>query len=122
MGVSFDILIELSRQPTNHDTNFQGVALKVKTDMSLQHDVRRSDVVSQYTTVSCRLGTCRSVTKQSQASWVMWVLNFVNLSCAGAMLLYDGSPFHPSPTILLKLAEQVGLVSLPAAKDLPVGN
>ncbi|KAF4493694.1 acetoacetate- ligase [Fusarium agapanthi] len=27
-----------------------GVALKVKTDMSLQHDVRRSDVVFQYTT------------------------------------------------------------------------
>lgn len=38
----------------------------------------------------------------------MWVLNFVNLSCGAGMLLYDGSPFHPRPTILLDLAEQVG--------------
>lgn len=38
----------------------------------------------------------------------MWVLNFVNLSCGAGMLLYDGSPFHPRPTILLELAEQVG--------------
>ncbi|KAJ4244005.1 hypothetical protein NW762_014618 [Fusarium torreyae] len=69
-----------------------GVALKVKTDMSLQHDIRQSDVVFQYTTTS----------------WVMWVLNFVNLSCAKAMLLYDGSPFHPGPTRLLNLAQEVG--------------
>ncbi|KAJ4043581.1 hypothetical protein NW753_010178 [Fusarium oxysporum] len=68
-----------------------GVALKVKTDMSLQHDVRRTDVVFQYTTTS----------------WVMWVLNFISLSCASSMLLYDGSPFHPRPTILLELAQDV---------------
>ncbi|KAM6517587.1 hypothetical protein FSOLCH5_008551 [Fusarium solani] len=70
-----------------------GVALKVKVDMTLQHDVRSSDVVFHYTTTS----------------WVMWVLNFVNLSCGAGMLLYDGSPFHPRPTILLELAEQVGV-------------
>lgn len=38
----------------------------------------------------------------------MWVVNFVNLSCGKSMLLYDGSPFHPTPTVLLSLAEQVG--------------
>ncbi|KAF7557422.1 hypothetical protein G7Z17_g639 [Cylindrodendrum hubeiense] len=70
-----------------------GVALKVKTDMILQHDVRKDDVVFQYTTTS----------------WVMWVLNFVNISSGAAMLLYDGSPFHPTPTILLQLAEETGV-------------
>ncbi|KAH7142201.1 acetoacetyl-synthase [Dactylonectria macrodidyma] len=70
-----------------------GVALKVMADMVLQHDVRTTDVVFQYTTTS----------------WVMWVLNFINLSCGRAMLLYDGSPFHPRPTILLELAEYVGV-------------
>jgi acetoacetyl-CoA synthetase len=38
----------------------------------------------------------------------MWVLNLINLSTASSMLLYDGSPFHPTPDILLKLAESVG--------------
>ncbi|VUC30742.1 unnamed protein product, partial [Clonostachys rosea] len=70
-----------------------GVALKVKVDTTIQHDVRPTDVIFQYTT----------------ASWIMWVLNFVNLSCGSAMLLYDGSPFHPRPTILLELATQFGV-------------
>lgn len=43
-----------------------------------------------------------------QTSWVMWVLNFVNLFCGKSMLLYDGSPFYPQPTVLLELAEEVG--------------
>lgn len=30
----------------------QGVALKTRTDSVLQHDIRKSDVVFQYTTVS----------------------------------------------------------------------
>lgn len=29
------------------------------------------------------------------------------------MLLYDGSPFHPRPTVLLELAEKVGYSLLP---------
>ncbi|GAB7352396.1 hypothetical protein MBLNU459_g2826t2 [Dothideomycetes sp. NU459] len=70
-----------------------GVALKVKTDMVLQHDVRETDVVFQYTTTS----------------WIMWVLNLVNISSGRSMLLYDGSPFHPRPTILLELAQDVGV-------------
>ncbi|KAM0187492.1 hypothetical protein ACHAPI_011127 [Fusarium lateritium] len=70
-----------------------GVALKVKTDMTLQHDVRKTDIVFQYTTTS----------------WVMWVLNFMSLSCGASMLLYDGSAFHPRPTRLLELAEHVGV-------------
>ncbi|KAI9745063.1 MAG: hypothetical protein M1818_001341 [Claussenomyces sp. TS43310] len=70
-----------------------GATLKVKTDMILQHDVREGDVVFQYTTTA----------------WVMWLLNFINLSSGASMLLYDGSPFHPHPTVLLRLAEEVGV-------------
>lgn len=40
----------------------------------------------------------------------MWVLNLVNLSTASSMLLYDGSPFHPTPDVLLRLAKSVGYV------------
>ncbi|KAJ0416309.1 acetoacetyl-CoA synthetase [Aspergillus carlsbadensis] len=70
-----------------------GAALKVKVDSQLQHDMRPGDVIFQYTTTS----------------WVMWVLNFVNLSNNVSMLLYDGSPFHPAPDVLLTLVEQVGV-------------
>ncbi|KAM6521754.1 hypothetical protein FALCPG4_011460 [Fusarium falciforme] len=70
-----------------------GVAIKVRADMMLQNDVRKTDVVLQHTTTS----------------WVMWILNFVTLSCANSMLLYDGSPFHPSPTVLIDLARDVGV-------------
>ncbi|CVL07996.1 related to Acetoacetyl-CoA synthetase [Fusarium mangiferae] len=66
-----------------------GVALKTKVDSVIQHDIRKTDVVFQYTTTS----------------WVMWVLNLMNLSCGASMLLYDGSPFHPRPSILLELAQ-----------------
>jgi len=38
----------------------------------------------------------------------MWVLNFANLATGASMLLYDGSPFHPRPDMLLKLADEVG--------------
>ncbi|KAF2806024.1 acetoacetyl-synthase [Mytilinidion resinicola] len=70
-----------------------GVLLKVKTDSVLQHDMRDTDIAFQYTTTA----------------WVMWVLNFVNLCSAKSLMLYDGSPFHPTPGVLLKLAEDIGV-------------
>jgi acetoacetyl-CoA synthetase len=38
----------------------------------------------------------------------MWILNLFNLSCCGSMMLYDGSPFHPHPGILLEHAAKLG--------------
>ncbi|KAF5017650.1 hypothetical protein F66182_10400 [Fusarium sp. NRRL 66182] len=75
------------------DMALKGVALKTQVDAVIQHDVRTTDVVFQYTTTS----------------WIMWVLNLMNLSCSAAMLLYDGSPFHPRPTILLELMQTAGV-------------
>ncbi|KAJ5661517.1 acetoacetyl-synthase [Penicillium maclennaniae] len=68
-----------------------GVALKVSTDTRLQHDMRPGDVFFQYTTTA----------------WVMWILNFVNLSSGATMFLYDGSPFYPEPAVLLDLAARL---------------
>ncbi|KAF5707250.1 acetoacetate ligase [Fusarium globosum] len=70
-----------------------GVALKARTDSIIQHDMRTEDVIFQYTTTS----------------WVMWLLNFMNLGSGASMLLFDGSPYHPRPTILLELAERTGV-------------
>ncbi|TQS34484.1 hypothetical protein Golomagni_05127 [Golovinomyces magnicellulatus] len=70
-----------------------GISLKIKADMTIQHDIRKSDVVFQYTTTS----------------WIMWTLHFLNLSCSSASLLYEGSPFHPRPTILLEIADTIGV-------------
>ncbi|KAJ6002542.1 acetoacetyl-synthase [Penicillium sp. IBT 35674x] len=70
-----------------------GVALKVSTDTRLQHDMRPGDVFFQYTTTA----------------WVMWILNFVNLSSGATMFLYDGSPFYPEPAVLLDLAARLGV-------------
>ncbi|EXM13442.1 acetoacetate-CoA ligase [Fusarium oxysporum f. sp. vasinfectum 25433] len=70
-----------------------GVALKARTDSIIQHDIRSDDVIFQYTTTS----------------WVMWLLNFMNLASGASMLLYDGSPYNPRPTILLELAERTGV-------------
>ncbi|KAK5095933.1 hypothetical protein LTS08_007814 [Lithohypha guttulata] len=69
------------------------IALKTNVDAQLQHDIRSSDVVFQFTTTA----------------WVMWVLNFASLAVGASMLLYDGSPFHPKPDILLELAERLGV-------------
>lgn len=38
----------------------------------------------------------------------MWVLNLVNLATGASVLVYDGSPFHPDETQLLKLVDQIG--------------
>ncbi|KAJ3456121.1 hypothetical protein MRS44_016144 [Fusarium solani] len=56
-------------------------------------------------------GKAKCIIHSSGTSWVMWVLNLLNLSSGKSMLLYEGSPFHPEPTILLKLAQEVGVMT-----------
>ncbi|KAL2674289.1 hypothetical protein Neosp_012740 [[Neocosmospora] mangrovei] len=54
-------------------------------------------------------GKAKCIIHSTGTSWVMWVLNLLNLSSGKSMLLYEGSPFYPEPTILLKLAQDVGV-------------
>lgn len=87
----------------------------MNTDSRLQHDIQPGDVFFQYTTVSI-VRTYSPVSKPDlerrlmsvQTAWIMWVINFVNLSTGASMMLYDGSPFHPRPGVLLQLAEELG--------------
>lgn len=54
----------------------------------LQFDVRRDDRVFWWTTTG----------------WVVWNMLVTALACEATLLLYDGSPFHPSPTLLWDVA------------------
>ncbi|OAL49773.1 acetoacetyl-synthase [Pyrenochaeta sp. DS3sAY3a] len=66
-----------------------GIALKAKVDAQLQHGITKRDISFQYTTTG----------------WVMWVLQLLNLACCRAITIYDGSPFHPRPDVLLDLLQ-----------------
>jgi acetoacetyl-CoA synthetase len=54
------------------------------------------DVAMQYTTVG----------------WIMYVANVFILLFGGRTVMYDGSPFQPDPTILLKIVEQEKVTKL----------
>lgn len=56
----------------------------------LQFDVRRDDRIFWWTS----------------SGWVVWNIMTVGLAAGATLLLYDGSPFHPSPTILFDHTER----------------
>ena len=59
----------------------------------LHCDLRRDDVLFYFTT----------------CGWMMWNWLVCGLGVGATLVLYDGSPFHPGPEVLWKLAEQVGM-------------
>ena len=59
----------------------------------LHCDLRREDVLFYFTT----------------CGWMMWNWLVCGLGVGTTLVLYDGSPFHPGPEVLWKLAEQVGI-------------
>ena len=59
----------------------------------LHCDLRREDVLFYFTT----------------CGWMMWNWLVCGLGVGATLVLYDGSPFHPGPEVLWKLAEQVGI-------------
>ena len=42
-------------------------------------------------------------------TWMMWNWLVSGLASCATLLLFDGSPFHPNPTVLFDLAEQEGM-------------
>ncbi len=72
-----------------------GVLLKHLVEHQLHCDVRSGDCVLYFTTTG----------------WMMWNWLTSALASDAAVVLYDGSPFHPSPDALFRLAaeEQVTL-------------
>ncbi len=61
-----------------------GVLLKHMSEHVLHSDIRRGDIVFQFTTTG----------------WMMWNWAVSALASGATVVSYDGSPFHPSPTAL----------------------
>jgi len=59
----------------------------------LHCNLRREDVLFYFTT----------------CGWMMWNWLVCGLGVGATLVLYDGSPFHPGPEVLWKLAEQLGI-------------
>jgi acetoacetyl-CoA synthetase len=70
-----------------------GLALKHAVEQRLQSDIRPGDAVFYFTT----------------CGWMMWNWLVSALSCGAALVLYDGSPFHPEPDRLWDLVDDLGI-------------
>lgn len=69
-----------------------GVLLKHWSEQQLHCDLRTGDRLMYFTTTG----------------WMMWNWLVAGLSSELTLVLYDGSPFHPTPTRLFDLADELG--------------
>ncbi|MBW4051191.1 MAG: acetoacetate--CoA ligase [Proteobacteria bacterium] len=67
-----------------------GTLLQHQKEHLLHTDLRRGDRIFYFTT----------------CGWMMWNWLMSALATGAALVLYDGSPFHPDPGVLWKLAQQ----------------
>jgi len=67
-----------------------GTLLQHQKEHLLHTDIRRGDRVFYFTT----------------CGWMMWNWLMSALATGATLVLYDGSPFHPDPGVLWKLAQQ----------------
>ena len=67
-----------------------GVMLKLMQEHQTQVDIRAGDRVFYFTT----------------CGWMMWNWLVTALASAASIVLYDGNPFHPSPSHLFDLIDQ----------------
>jgi len=70
-----------------------GALLQHLKEHRLHCDVRRDDRVFYFTTTS----------------WMMWNWLVSGLASEATLVLYDGSPFHPEPSVLFDLADAEGV-------------
>ena len=70
-----------------------GVLLTLIKEHKLQCDVRRDDKVFYFTT----------------CGWMMWNWLIVGLAAEATLLLFDGSPFYPTPAALFDYADAEGM-------------
>ena len=70
-----------------------GTLLQHQKEHLLHTDLKRGDRLFYYTT----------------CSWMMWNWQMSALACGTTLVLYDGSPFHPDPGALWRLAEEEGV-------------
>jgi len=70
-----------------------GTLLQHLKELVLHTDLKADDVLFYFTT----------------CGWMMWNWQVSALATGATLLLYDGSPFHPSPDILFETAEREGI-------------
>jgi len=70
-----------------------GVLINQLKELLLQTDLKREDNIFYFTT----------------CGWMMWNWLVCSLGTGATVTLFDGSPFHPDPSALLRLAEQEGI-------------
>ena len=70
-----------------------GNLLQLLKEHALHADVKPGDRVFYFTT----------------CGWMMWNWLVVGLGVGATLLLYDGSPFHPSPAVLFDFADAEGM-------------
>ena len=77
-----------------------GVLLKHLKELILHTDLKRDDVIFYFTT----------------CGWMMWNWLVSSLAAGAAVVLYDGSPFHPDADALWRLAqdEQINILGVSA--------
>ncbi len=70
-----------------------GTLLQHRKEHHLHLNLQRDDVLFYFTT----------------CGWMMWNWLVSGLASGATLMLYDGSPFHPKPSILFDLAEDTGV-------------
>ncbi|XP_036077091.1 acetoacetyl-CoA synthetase isoform X2 [Rousettus aegyptiacus] len=73
-----------------------GTLIQHLKEFSLHGDMTSSDVILYYTTVG----------------WMMWNWVVSTLAIGAAVVLYDGSPLKPTPTVLWDLVDRLGVTIL----------
>jgi acetoacetyl-CoA synthetase len=67
-----------------------GILLHQMKELRLHTDLKRDDVIFYFTT----------------CGWMMWNWLVCSLAIGATVVLFDGSPFHPDPSALFKIAEE----------------
>ncbi len=70
-----------------------GTLIQHLKELALHTDLKREDVIFYFTT----------------CGWMMWNWLVSSLAVGATVLLYDGSPFHPSHDILWRIADEEGI-------------
>tara|TARA_R110000772_G_scaffold268731_1_gene398308 strand:- start:10738 stop:12642 length:1905 start_codon:yes stop_codon:yes gene_type:complete len=70
-----------------------GTLIQHQKEYLLHMDVSRDDVFFYYST----------------CGWVMWNILVSGLATGATLVLYDGSPFSPTPSVLIDMAEEEGI-------------
>ncbi|XP_070573121.1 acetoacetyl-CoA synthetase-like [Ptychodera flava] len=73
-----------------------GTLLKHLAEHVLQSDMTRDDVLLYYSTTG----------------WMMWNWMITAIAAGSAIVLYDGSPLVPSPSVLWDLVDEIGITVL----------